>query len=546
MKRIGKSLALLALCGVFAFPAYGGTWRTEGNFWRYQDDSGADVRGQWVSDAGNWYYLDARGNMCTGWLKLDDDWYYLDDSGRMAVGNTVINGAEYTFLSDGRLKRGPEAAAEPGVSLAPYVTARMCEADYWISKYPSAYERLRSAQEIREINRRISETPETMVRDLSALPETFNGRAMADSMAAEEMPAGLYLNGEPVPESYYEAIRTNIRNAAVSENMGLRYGFVVNRTVMRGYPCDDFLSDTASDPEWDEIASTAVLVNEPVVVYFFSGDGRYAYIRSNVCPGWVPAADIAVCSGKAEWEDARNMTRFLVVTGDKIYLETSPAYPEVSQKMLTMGTVLELADGNWQDGELNLRASWNNYVVKLPARNADGSFSQQLALIPAGRDVNVGYLPLTVSGILEQAFKALGDRYGWGGSLDARDCSAFAREVYQCFGLEIARNTTWQAVMPTEITDLSAKSSAEKEEFLKTLTPGAILQIPGHEMIYLGESGGRFYTINVVSRIVNPLQAEGDSTTSLIRSVIVNDLSTRRANGNTWLDELTRAIVVWR
>ncbi len=546
MKQLGKSLALLVLCGMFAFPAYGGTWRMEGNFWRYQDDGGADVCGQWVLDDGSWYYLDARGNMCTGWLKLDDDWYYLDESGRMAVGNRKINGTAYIFLQDGRLQSGPGASDEPGISLAPYVTSQMCEADYWISRYPSASARLKSQQEIRQINLRIRQTPETNVVDLSALPETFNGRAMADSMAAAKPPAGLYLNGQPVPESYYDAIRANIRGSAVSESMGLRYGFAVNRTVMRSYPCDDFLSDSPDDPEWDNIASSAVLVNEPLAVYFFSGDGRYAYVRSAVCPGWVPAADIAVCSGKAQWEDARNMTRFLVVTGDKVYLETSTAYPDISQKMLTMGTVLELVEGDWQTGLVNGRASWNNYVVKLPCRNEDGSFSQKPALISASRDVNIGYLPLSVSGILKQAFKALGNRYGWGGSLDAQDCSSFVREVYLCFGLELPRNTTWQAAMPVQVTDLSAMSVDEKEKFLRTLPPGSVLQFPGHEMIYLGESGGRFYTINDVSSIVNPLQAEEDVSVSRIRSVIVNDMSTRRASGKTWLEQTNRAIVVWK
>ncbi len=546
MKQIRRNVALLVLCGAFAFPAYGGTWRVEGDFWRYQDDGGADVRGQWVLDNGGWYYLDARGNMCTGWLKLDEDWYYLDESGRMATGSRTINGTSYVFLSDGRLQSGPGVPAEPGMSLAPYVTGAMCEADYWISRYPSASVRLKSQQEIRQINLRIRETPQTNVTDLSALPEAFNGRAMADSMAGAQPPAGLYLNGQPVPESYYDAVRANIRSSAVSENMGLRYGFAVNRTVLRSYPCDDFLSDSADDPEWDNIASSAVLVNEPLAVYFFSGDGRYAYVRSAVCPGWVPAADIAVCGSKAQWEDARNMTRFLVVTGDKVYLETSAAHPEASQKMLTMGTVLELAEGDWQNGLVNGRSAWNNYVVKLPHRNADGSFSQQLALISAGEDVNIGYLPLTVSSILDQAFKSLGNRYGWGGSLDAQDCSSFVREVYLCFGLELPRNTTWQAAIPAEVTDLSAMSLSEKEAFLRTLPPGTILQFPGHEMLYLGESGGRFYTINDVSSIVNPLQAEGDASVSRIRSVIVNDMSTRRANGQTWLEQTSRAIVVWR
>ena len=34
------------------------------------------------------------------------------------------------------------------------------------------------------------------------------------------------------------------------------------------------------------------------------------------------------------------------------------------------------------------------------------------------RDVSVGYLSLTNEEIIKQAFKCLGDRYGWGGMLE--------------------------------------------------------------------------------------------------------------------------------
>ena len=38
---------------------------------------------------------------------------------------------------------------------------------------------------------------------------------------------------------------------------------------------------------------------------------------------------------------------------------------------------------------------------------------------------------------------------------------------------------------------------------------GAIIQFNGHEMIYLGESGGKFYTINDVSSLKNPENIDG-------------------------------------
>ena len=58
------------------------------------------------------------------------------------------------------------------------------------------------------------------------------------------------------------------------------------------------------------------------------------------------------------------------------------------------------------------------------------------------------YLPLTRANLLRQGFKFLGERYGWGHSYNARDCSGFVSEVYRSFGVQLPRNTRDQARQP--------------------------------------------------------------------------------------------------
>ena len=58
------------------------------------------------------------------------------------------------------------------------------------------------------------------------------------------------------------------------------------------------------------------------------------------------------------------------------------------------------------------------------------------------------YLPLTRANLLRQGFKFLGERYGWGHSYNARDCSGFVSDVYRSFGVQLPRNTRDQAVSP--------------------------------------------------------------------------------------------------
>ncbi len=421
---------------------------------------------------------------------------------------------------------------------APNVTNEMCVASFWHNKESCSDEIVMTAEEIAAFNRAVLDTPETYTNDLAAVDGTYNGVMLAELNANFESPTGLYLNGEPVPESYYEAIRENIRKSPVTEEMPYKFGFAVNRTVMKAYPYEDYLSDDPSDPEWDNLVSSGVAVNEPLVLLFTTGDGKFTMARSQCCSGWVPTEDIAICKDKAEWEKYLNPDKFLLVTGEKIYLEPS-ADADLNEKMLTMGTVLPLVTDD--PGIVTFRLPWNNYVVKMPARNEDGSFYQKDALIPANRDVNVGYLPYTTANVVTQAFKSLGNRYGWGGMMNSQDCSSYAREVYRCFGFELARNTTWQAAMPAEVTDMSKMTDDEKKAVLDTLPAGTILIFPGHEMIYLGEDNGLYYTINDVSSLVPPNQP---GVIVKPRSVIVNDLSTLRGNGSTWLGNLSHAVVI--
>ena len=447
------------------------------------------------------------------------------------VGELIVS--DYTSEADHELENAENTFK------APNVTAEMHTAEFWCGKKNCSTEPIMSSEEIAELNRAILDKPETYTNDLSAIEGTYNGVELAALNADFEAPKVMYLNGEPVPESYYEDMRKNIRGSRVTENMPYKYGFAVNRTVMKAYPYEDYLSDDPSDPEWDNFVSSAVAVNEPLVLLFTTADGKFIMAKSQCCSGWVPTADIAVCANKSEWEKYKNPKDILVVTGEKVYLEPS-ADADLNEKMLTMGTVLPLVTDE-NTGTVSYRLPWGNYVVKMPARKADGSFYQKDALIPANRDVNVGYLPYTSANVVTQAFKSLGNRYGWGGMMNSQDCSAYVREVYLCFGLEIPRNTTWQAEIPADVTNMSNMTDDEKTGVLNTLPTGAILIFPGHEMLYLGEDNGLYYTINDISSLVPP-----DSPGEIIkpRSVVVNDLSTLRANGSTWLENLSYAVVI--
>ena len=169
------------------------------------------------------------------------------------------------------------------------------------------------------------------------------------------------------------------------------------------------------------------------------------------------------------------------------------------------------------------------------------AISKELALIAQSADVSEGFLPLTAEDIADTAFKSLGQMYGWGGMLEANDCSGYVRDVYKCFGLELARNTTCQANLPVRKYSLKGLSDARKAAAIAQMPLGTVLIWSAHEVMYLGQEGGKLYVISAVGGIGN---VYGDSGGSYqVKGVTVNTLDMVRGDRSTWLSNLTDAIV---
>ena len=432
--------------------------------------------------------------------------------------------------------------AEPGVPenvCMTNVTVPMMQASFW-DTFPGSDVTLMTLPEIQAENDANIHNPACCMNDLSALPETFNGIAMRERLVNFEDPGKLYLNGELLPASFYDRYRANIAGGRAEETMNTGYGFCISRSSLKSIPNTEWLADDPTDPEWDNTVLSAVLVNEPLTVYLATADGAFAYVKTEYCEGWMPTADLVLCHSKEEWEEARDPERFLVVTGPEVMTEES--YVDAhSQRVLEMGVKLALCEEPVQT--VDNRWDWCNYVVYFPGRGADGLFEKQKMLIPFGADVNVGYLRYTQKNVIDLAFKCVGKRYGWGGSLNAQDCSSFAREIYLCFGFILPRNTTWQGKMKATVIDLTGMNEKNKAAALDQAAPGSIIQFPGHEMIYIGHRDGRHYTVNDVSSLAEDT-ADGLKKRR-VRSVVVNSLEdTKRANGKSWYTELATIITL--
>ena len=70
--------------------------------WQYKDAAGNTVKNSWIQN----YYVQADGNMATGWLNYNGSWYYLGTDGAMKTGWQLVNGKYYYLNSDGSMAYG--------------------------------------------------------------------------------------------------------------------------------------------------------------------------------------------------------------------------------------------------------------------------------------------------------------------------------------------------------------------------------------------------------------------------------------------------------
>jgi len=189
---------------------------------------------------------------------------------------------------------------------------------------------------------------------------------------------------------------------------------------------------------------------------------------------------------------------YRIVTGATAQTVYTPEEPRVSRLQLDMGVRLPvLAD--WPASEpVNGQQAHASWVVQLPVREADGRLKLVPALLPRSQDTAADYLPLTPRLLLQQAFKFLGERYGWGHDYDTRDCSGFVSEIYRSFGVLLPRNTSAQAISPAldRLPFTGKDGKAVRDRAVTDLQVGDLVYIPGHVMMAIGHVDGRTWVIH--------------------------------------------------
>ena len=441
----------------------------------------------------------------------------------------------------------------------PDVTSEMSAASYWSDKMDDPEKTLVTMDDIKAINKSIEDASGTNVGDLSTFPQKeFDAAAAAQSLYNSALADAEYFynvygakydgygNGyatfDDARAGMFDAMIDNCIDEEATGVQPVQYAICTKRTNVLCFPSTERVLDDRDDPDFDYQYQSPVRVGEPVIIKARSKDHKFYSAVTTCTSGWIPAEDIAVCRDKDEWLGAWKFgsDETLVVYDDKVFTEDSNSAPETANVKLSMGTCLKLAKESEWTGLITNRSAHNNHVVWLPIRDSNGKYDKKLALVSEHLKVSEGFLPLTHANVAMVTMNWLGNCYGWGGMLGSEDCSGYVRDVYKCFGLELARNTTWQGNQPVKKFDLNGLGDKERTELIKKLPVGSVLIMPGHEMIYLGCEGDKLYVISSVSKVVTGGEVKR------IRNTVINTLDIKRTSGNTWLQDLTVAEIPYR
>ncbi|MDI3310984.1 MAG: SH3 domain-containing protein [Thermoanaerobacterium sp.] len=416
----------------------------------------------------------------------------------------------------------------------------MLDAEYWLKKIPDRDRLIMTRDDIVKFNQGIVKKCDS-VYDLRSYRDSFTYDELLSLIKEYKLPEKemYFRNGETVKRDFYHYIADNLNISEIKEVNPVQYGITIRKTSLRGFPTEIAVYSRKGDIEFDRLQETSCQALEPVIVLHESKDKNWYFVQMYNYRGWVKATDIAIAKDKEEIFDYLDTDDFIVVTGNRVRTQFNPYYSDVSEIQLDMGTRVPLEKDMLDT--IGNQSTYGNYAIKLPSMDDEGNLIFKYGLISIKEDVHCGYVPYTRANILNQAFKLIGDRYGWGDSFGGRDCSSFIMHIYKTFGFRLPRNADEQERCPGIVHQFSNDLSLiDRIEAFKGIKPGAALYMPGHAMMFVGMDGGVPY---IIHDFTGYAERNGDKYDFIpVNEVIVTSSLLITANGKMFLERIIKSV----
>ena len=395
---------------------------------------------------------------------------------------------------------------------APKVEWFMLKPEYWIEQTKDAEKLILNEEEIIEFNKKSfrkmkSKGFEEWLYDLEKYPKKITKEKLLNTMKAysskEMFPVKPCYNkfANKISETVKEEILYQANFDGIPDEIRVEWDMLVKREDVRAFPTDTVFAEEPKAIDFDLFQLTILPVGSPVAILHQSKNGKWYYIQSIIYKGWIKVENIALTKNKKEVFDYLKIDIFLVVTESRVETEPNPFSREVSNVLFQMGDKIPLIEfdkipESIPTSNLHAQSAEGCYVVKIPVKDDDGYLQFKLALIARSNELCEGYLSYTRGNIIRQAFKLLGERYGWNGMFIRRDCSQFIMNIYRTMNIIIPSYTLIQEEGAAGKSIKFNGSIKDRENILNQLKPGDPIYLKGHVVMYLGKVGDNYYIIH--------------------------------------------------
>ncbi|MFB1302074.1 SH3 domain-containing C40 family peptidase [Helicobacter pylori] len=231
---------------------------------------------------------------------------------------------------------------------------------------------------------------------------------------------------------------------------------------------------------FDRYQNSLIFQGTPVLVTHFNIDKTYAHIQSSFVYGWIKVSDLAYMRNK-DIELLTHLKNYVMPIKDKIPLYTDYGGFYTNARV---GELFALIPQSQNTPQKPQKKELKAYGF---LRDAKGYAALQSVILDE-KDFFVFPKVFNSENMAYFIDTMLGQKYGWGGLLGNRDCSAFTRDSFANFGILLPRNSYAQSRYANNYVDLSSMKAKEKEDYiLKNATPfGTLIYLKGHIMLYLG------------------------------------------------------------
>ena len=367
------------------------------------------------------------------------------------------------------------------------------------------------------------------VYDLNAVPATFTAaevKAIIDEASEGFLkipPIRKIYQGEALTDDKWQKLYANTQLTA--DSYQTRLAVTTERTILKVLPIAEGIFDDESEikTKYDIMQGTVLNPGEAVAVVAKSADGEFALVFSTTYIGWVPNTALGYTDDREVWQNFYQPTEYATVVAPIIKFANRN-----HGLIYQMGAKLPVVTKGGIDHD------------QLPQRAPDGSLAVFNGDLEAGLRAGVevkGELAFTRHNVIREAFKYLGEDYGWGGTDYGVDGSGLVQNVYRALGVNLPRNADDQQNAFMGVTNtLPLENMDEKDKLaiLQNAPAGTLLFTANHSMIWLGFDESKR---PLVLHALSAAQVDGEKVYQ--RQVIVSSLNAISTNGKSFLDNLT-------